>query len=163
MKVQSNLFDSQIISAVSEIAERLQDEAIFCGSLVLKMHGLLDRLVMDLDVITRTSMYGTKEGEDLLFRDSSGRFNVDGSEVLCVHGGTKAGIKVDYFYLNDWNKIEHKIEIVDWYDGIKLQVQHIDEVIAAKRAYVRSGIHDYKAAKHERDLELAINRLTNQR
>lgn len=150
-----------IIDAVSEIATRLGDDAIFCGSLVLKMYGLLDRMVVDLDVITKRSMYGTEEAVDLLLRENSGRFTVGGSEVLCVHGGTRVGISVDYFYLNDWTKLAHEVEVVDWYNGLKIQVQDVNEIIAAKRAYIDSGMFEHKAVKHERDLELIITRLTN--
>lgn len=160
LKIVNKRFDSQIIDAVSEIATRLGDDAIFCGSMVLKMYGLLDRMVKDLDVITKSCMYGTEQAESLLLRENSGRFSIKGSEVLCVHGGTKVGISVDYFWLNDWTKLAHKVDVVDWYDGIKIQVQDVNEIIAAKRAYIDSGQEMY-SSKHERDLELIMNRLIN--
>lgn len=146
------MFDSQIIAAVKEIHQKLEGRCIFCGSFALKFHGLLDRLVKDLDVITEDTFYGTQASQDILRSDSSGTFQLNGVFVNCNHGSAN-GIKVDYFYRHD----QTKFNVVEFY-GIDIKVEIPLHAIEAKEQYLASPTTQNKE-KHRQDLDFIKSRL----
>jgi len=147
--VINDKFDSEIIKAVHEINHILQGRVVFAGSFGLKYYGLLNRVIKDLDVFTEDWYYGTQEAETELNRQSSGKFCVNGKEVLCVHGKTSNGIEVDYFY-------KHKeplvFNVVNFH-GIDIRIEDPSFAIKAKEEYANNNSQDaFNIQKHKDDL-----------
>jgi len=142
-------FDSEIIKAVHEIHAKLEGRVVFAGSFGLKYYGLLDRLIKDLDVFTEHWYYGTEEAVTELNRISSGKFYVNGKEVLCVHGETSNGIQVDYFYKH---KEPLEFNLVDFH-GVEIKIEDPKFAIQAKEQYAKNNSQDaFNIQKHKDDL-----------
>lgn len=150
MKKPNYHFDSLVIEAVKEIVKQENGKVIFVGSFGLKLNNKLNRVIHDIDVFTPTSYYGDPSCESVN-RESSGRFRINGVEVLCVNGKTSNGVKVDYMWRKDYNKIKFDVHS---FHGIKINVEQPDFAIKAKAEYVAtSRVFDEKRNKHYDDLK----------
>lgn len=152
-------FDSTVIDAVIELDKKFEyGRIMFAGSFALKLCGEIVRNINDLDVFTSDELYGSTDESLNVNRKGSGKFEVNGKFVTCVHGETDSGINVDFLYRDDivlkqnrnWRFKSNAYFTVDFH-GVTILVQEPKFAVEAKRQYVESPQLRNKA-KHNKDL-----------
>jgi hypothetical protein len=139
-----------------ELERKYPGEIIYCGSFGLKLHGLLEREVKDLDIITTKNYYSAefigrieniKKGNE----SGSGEFKCEGVKVMCFKTNVM-GKGIDVFYTPKAPEF-NLIEIVP---GVIIKVEKPFGAIKAKVSYLNSNQRINKE-KHIADLNYIEN------
>lgn len=144
----------------------LLEEVTICGSYGLKINGLLDRDIHDLDLITDHNWYnGNPFRGNPTENDSSHKFSVYGKEILCTKVFV-AGCDIDLLYNPSGSKSEMVRLLVDITDNCSendlhdpspreliVRVEDPKVAIRFKQEYMKNDRSEESREKHRMDLE----------
>ena len=146
------LFDVRFYDFLKYISyNNLTSEIIICGSVGLKLNGLLERQSKDIDILTLRDDYRNEIGYfDIIYRThsvlSSHRFMIGKDEIKC-HKINLFNLNIDVLYSP--STINYDLFEID---GLIFKVEKPERALQVKKLYIEHNSEEYKQ-KHINDID----------